>query len=145
MMLALAKNGSVGTLHAIDIPNIFDSNNVAWKEKGKVYGVMIPEGKTSGWVVPDAYQHRFEVLHGDAKLLLPPLLDRLGTVDMFYHDSDHSYDHMMFEFITAKKYLNTPSVIVADDISWNASLWDFADQYLAPAYNYQGSMGLVCF
>ena len=145
MMLALAKNGPDGTLHVVDMPPVFDSKDDAWKIKDKVYGVVIPEGKTSGWIVPDAYQHRFEVLSGDAKLLLPGLLKKLGKVDMFYHDSDHTYDHMMFEFKEAKNYLTKDGVIVSDDISWNASLWDFADEYLAPAYNYRGSMGVACF
>lgn len=145
MTLALAKNGQEGSLYAIDMPPIFDSNDEAWKVKGKIYGVTIPEGKTSGWLVPDAYRHRFEVFSGDAKLLLPDLLKRLGKVDMFYHDSDHTYDHMMFEFKEVKKYLIQPSVIVSDDISWNSSLWDFADLYSAFSYNYRGSMGITCF
>lgn len=145
MMLALAKNGSDGTLHVVDMPPVYDSTDANWKVEGKVYGVTIPEGKTSGWLVPDAYSDRFEVLNGDAKDLLPGLLKKLGTCDMFYHDSDHTYDHMMFEFEESKKYLKSSGVIVSDDISWNASLWDFADQYHVPAYNYRGSMGIACF
>lgn len=144
MMLALVKNG-FGTLHVVDMPPIFDSKDENWKIKGKVYGVLIPEGKSSGWLVPDAYRDRFEVLNGDAKLLLPGLLKKLGTVDLFYHDSDHTYDHMMFEFEEAKKYLTPHGVMIGDDISWNASLWDFADQYRVPAYNYKGTMGIACF
>lgn len=145
MMLALAKNGLDGTLHVVDMPPVYDSKDADWKVKGKVYGVVIPEGKNSGWLVPDAYKDRFEVLSGDAKLLLPGLLKKLGKVDMFYHDSDHTYDHMMFEFKEAKTYLTKSGVIVSDDISWNASLWDFADEYVVPAYNYRGSMGIACF
>lgn len=145
MMLALAKNGPEGRLHVVDLAPVFDSNDDNWKVSGKVYGVTIPEGKNSGWIVPDAYRDRFEVLNGDAKELLPPLLKKLGTTDMFYHDSDHTYDHMMFEFEEAKKYLTKGGVIVSDDISWNASLWDFADQYHVPSYNYRGSMGIACF
>lgn len=145
IMLALAKNGSEGTLHVVDMPPIFDSKDDNWKIKGRVYGVVIPEGKSSGWLVPDAYRDRFEVLNGDAKVLLPQLLKKIGSIDMFYHDSDHTYDHMMFEFTEAKKYLSNNGVMVSDDISWNASLWDFADHYMAPAYNYRGSMGIACF
>lgn len=145
MMLALAKNGPDGTLHVVDMPPIFDSTDPNWKIRNKVYGVVIPEGKSSGWLVPDAYRDRFEVLNGDAKDLLPGLLKKVGSIDMFYHDSDHTYDHMMFEFIESKKYLTPHGVIVSDDISWNASLWDFADQYMVPAYNYRGSMGIACF
>lgn len=145
MMLALAKNGPEGTLHVVDLPFVFDPNDPNWTIKGRLYGVIIPEGKSSGWLVPDAYRDRFEILNGDAKDLLPGLLKKVGSIDMFYHDSDHTYDHMMFEFAEAKKYLTEHGVIVSDDISWNASLWDFADQYMVPAYNYRGSMGIACF
>lgn len=145
MVLALAKNGSNGKLHAIDLPHIFNSADPAWKVKGKVYGVVIPEGKKSGWLAPEFYKNHFQVLEGDAKILLPDLVKKLGNVDMFYHDSDHTYDHMTFEFNTVKPYLNKSSVVIADDISWNASLWDFADEALVPAYNYRGSMGIACF
>jgi hypothetical protein len=71
MMLALAKNGPDGTLHVIDLPPVFDPKDPAWTEPGKIYGVVIPEGRTTGWLVPDAYRDRFEVWNGDAKDLLP--------------------------------------------------------------------------
>jgi predicted O-methyltransferase YrrM len=143
MMLALAKNGSDGQLYAIDMPPIFDSKDPAWTISGKVYGMVVPEGKSSGWMVPEAYHRRFHVQNGDAKVLLPKLVERLPAIDMFYHDSDHTYNHMMFEFRQAKRKLVPGGLIVADDISWNASLWDFADEYDAPAYNFKGAVGAV--
>ena len=143
MMLALAKNGPEGTLHVVDMPAIFNPADPNWTKSGQVFGFVIPEGKSSGWMVPDIYRDRFEVQVGDAKLLLPQLVDRLAAVDMFYHDSDHSYNHMAFEFEQAKRKLGPNSVVVADDISWNASLWDFADKYRLPSYNYCGSMGVA--
>ena len=143
MMLALAKNGAEGTLHVVDVPAIFNPADSNWTRSGQVFGFVIPEGKISGWMVPDIYRDRFEVQIGDAKILLPQLVDRLTSVDMFYHDSDHSYNHMMFEFEQAKRKLAPTSVVVADDISWNASLWDFADKYHLPSYNYCGSMGVA--
>jgi predicted O-methyltransferase YrrM len=143
MMLALAKNGAEGTLHVVDVPAIFNAADPNWTRGGQVFGFVIPEGKTSGWMVPDIYRDRFEVQIGDAKVLLPQLVDRLKAVDMFYHDSDHSYNHMAFEFEQAKRKLAANSVVVADDISWNASLWDFADKYRLPSYNYCGSMGVA--
>ena len=146
MMLALAKNGPDGQLYAIDLPAIFDPNNSDWTARGVVYGVAIPEGQKSGWIVPDMYYgSRFHVELGDAKDLLPPLIARLPEIDMFYHDSDHSYSHMMFEFAEAKKKLTPGGLIIGDDISWNASVWDFADQYGAPSYNYHGTVGVAFF
>ena len=143
MMLGLAKNGSQGRLHAIDLPPVFNPNEPGWTVKGKVYGVVIPEGKTSGWIVPDAYRNRFEVWNGDAKALLPKMIDQVEAVDLFYHDSDHTYDHMMFEFREAKRKLRPGGLVVGDDVSWNASVWDFADQYGVPSYNFKGAVGVA--
>ncbi len=145
MMLGLIKNGQEGRLHVIDLPPIFDSKNSAWTIKGTVYGVVIPEGKSSGWIVPDAYRDRFDVRTGDAKELLPKLVDEVDSIDLFYHDSDHTYDHMMFEFREAKRKLRPGGLVVGDDISWNASLWDFADEYGVPSFNFKGAVGVAFF
>jgi len=145
MTLALVKNGSEGRIHVIDLPPIFDSQDPAWTVKGNVYGVVIPEGKSSGWIVPDAYRDLVDVQCGDAKQLLPPLVDKLASIDMFYHDSDHTYNHMMFEFNEAKRKITPGGLIVGDDISWNASVWDFADRYCVPSYNYKGAVGVAFF
>ena len=45
MMLGLVKNGDEGTLHVIDLPPLCNPKDLAWTVKGKVYGVVIPEGK----------------------------------------------------------------------------------------------------
>jgi predicted O-methyltransferase YrrM len=145
MMLALAKNGPEGTLNVIDLPPVFNPDDPAWTVEGKVYGVVIPEGKTTGWLVPDAYRDRFRVWNGDARELLPKLVDELDAIDLFYHDSDHTYDHMMFEFREAKKKLTHGGLVVGDDISWNASVWDFADEYGVPSYNFKGAVGVAFF
>ena len=145
MMLGLIKNGSEGRLRVIDLPPVFSATDSAWTTKDKVYGVVIPEGKSSGWMVPDAYRDRFEVWTGDAKALLPKMVDNVDSIDLFYHDSDHTYDHMMFEFREAKRKLRPGGLIVGDDVSWNASVWDFADQYGVPSYNFKGAVGVAFF
>lgn len=145
MMLALAKNGPEGTLHVVDLAAVFNPKDPDWTVKDKVYDVVIPEGQGSGWMVPDMYKNRFFVQNGDAKILLPKLVDSLDSIDMFYHDSDHTYNHMMFEFAEAKRKLTPGGLILGDDISWNASVWDFADQYNVPSYNYKGAVGLAFF
>jgi predicted O-methyltransferase YrrM len=145
MMLGLVKNGSQGRLHVIDLPPVFDARDPAWMVEGKVYGFVIPEGRTSGWLVPDAYRDRLEVWNGDTKDLLPQMVDKVDSIDFFYHDSDHTYNHMMFEFHQAKRKLNKGGLVVADDVSWNASLWDFADEFAVPSYNFKGAVGVAFF
>ncbi len=143
LALALARNGDGGQLHAIDLPQVFNPADPAWTRPGVVYGVIIPEGRSSGWLVPDSCRDRVHLQIGDAAVLLPPLLTRLGAIEFFFHDSDHSYDHMAFEFREAKRVLRPGGLVVADDIAWNASLWDAADEWGVPAYNHAGSMGVA--
>jgi predicted O-methyltransferase YrrM len=145
MMLGLVKNGPEGMLHVIDLPPVFNPDDPAWTVEGKVYGVVIPEGKSSGWLVPDAYRDRFEVWNGDAKDLLPKMVDKVESIDFFYHDSDHTYNHMMFEFHQAKRKLSKGGLVVGDDVSWNASVWDFADEFGVPSYNFKGAVGVAFF
>jgi predicted O-methyltransferase YrrM len=145
MMLGLVKNGPEGRLHAIDLPPVFNPNDPTWTVGGSVYGFVIPEGKASGWMVPDPYRDRFEVWNGDAKDLLAKMIDQLDGIDFFYHDSDHTYDHMIFEFRQAKRKLSHGGLVVGDDVAWNASVWDFADEFGVPSYNFKGTVGVAFF
>ncbi len=82
LLLAMERNGC-GLLHSIDMP--------------------IPQedvrhlGKEIGWLVPGRLRARWQFHLGDARELLPKLLQELGAVDMFIHDSLHTHDHMLFE------------------------------------------------
>lgn len=145
MVLALVKNGGGGIIHAIDLPRVFDPADPAWTRAGTVYGVMIPQGHRSGWMVPDLHRDRVTVVAGDARHHLPPLVDELGVIDLFFHDSDHTYDHMTFELAEVARKLRPGGVILADDIAWTSSLWDFADGRGVPSYNHQGSVGAAFF
>ena len=73
------------------------------------------------------------------------MVERVDAVDLFYHDSDYTYDHMMFEFDAAKRKLTPGGLIVGDDVSWNASVWDFADRHGVPSYNFKGTVGVAFF
>src|SRR5437660_3242899 len=87
ILRALAANGS-GTLYSIDLPNVQE-------------GSVLPQGRPPGWIVPDSMRGSWRLQLGDARSLLPALLTALGRVDLFLHDSDHSYEHMAFEFAQA--------------------------------------------
>jgi hypothetical protein len=66
---------------------------------------------------------------GRSDELLEPLLNDIGPVDIFSHDSDHSYKNMMYEFKTARRYLSDSGLILSDDIDWNNSFEEFSNSY----------------
>lgn len=90
--------------------------------------ISIPRNKNIGWLIPERLKKRWKLILGDSRLELPKLLEELRNVDIFIHDSDHTYDHMMFEFQTAWPFLNHEGVLCSDDVSYNNSWLDFAKE-----------------
>lgn len=52
-----------------------------------------------------------------------------ASVGLFFHDSEHSYENMMFEFKWARKHLDYHGFIVSDDIGWNEAFDHFYKKY----------------
>ena len=142
LAMGLAHEPGDSRFGAIDMPNIYRPDDPAFHQK-MVYGVLIPPGKSSGWLIPDRLLPRFECLSGNAKELLPQLLEKIGKVDIFYHDSDHSYDHMWWEFETVLPFMNPHGIIIADNIAWSSVTWDWAQKHGLYSLNHAGSQGVV--
>jgi predicted O-methyltransferase YrrM len=125
LLLALEDNGE-GELHSIDLPEVAGEeyeSGMFWDGKG---GAVIPPGKEPGWMVPPALRDRWHLVLGRSQEELPTLLERLGQIDFFMHDSEHSYECMSFEFRTAWEALREGGVLVADDVNVNAAWEEFA-------------------
>ena len=115
-LLALQENGT-GHLHSIDLP----------REAGREYehGAFyegegragIPAGSEPGWLIPPKLKERWTLVLGRTQDELPPLLERLGTIDSFMHDSEHSFDCMWFEYHAAWPRLRAGGVLVSDDVN----------------------------
>jgi hypothetical protein len=145
ILLALAKNGDGGRLHAIGRANPLEAGDPQWRQEAKVFDEVVIDRESLGWMVPDNCRSALELHDGDAKRLLPEVVSKLDSIDFFVHDSVHSYDRMMFEFQEAKRKLSARSIVAADNIALGSSLWDFADAHGVPAYNFRGSVGAAFF
>jgi hypothetical protein len=115
VLLALHKNHQ-GTLHSIEIGD----------------STYLPAGREPGWVVPDWLRGRWKFHLGDAKQILPGLVRELPPLDLFTHDSLHTYEHMNFEFEQVFPFLRPGGLLIADDALWNAAFWDFVSSKLIP-------------
>jgi len=109
VLLALHKNRH-GTLHSIEIGD----------------STYLPAGREPGWVVPDWLRGRWKFHLGDVRQILPQLAPKLPSLDLFTHDSLHTYEHMKFEFEQAFPLLRPGGILVADDALWNEAFRDFA-------------------
>ena len=56
------------------------------------------------------------------------ILEEIGEMDVFIHDSDHSYRHQMKEYQSAWRHLKPGGFLVSDDISWSNAFSDFCRQ-----------------
>ncbi len=101
ILQALTDNGC-GELSSIDLPPL------ASEAESYV-----------GYFVPQELRDRWKLHLGPAKRLLPSVLRDAGTIDLFVHDSLHTYSHMKWEFETALSKLRPGGVLIADDIEGN--------------------------
>ena len=95
-------------------------------------GVTLPLGKPVGFLIPKDLREHWQLVIGFSKEVLEALLKKLETIDLFFHDSEHSYENMMFEYSTAWKYLKKGGLLVSDNIDWNNAFDDFATRQKVP-------------
>lgn len=81
-----------------------------------------------GFVVPVDLRSNWTLTLGDSKKTLPEKLGEIGKVDFFFHDSEHTYNHVMFELTTVQNHLSDDFVILADNCNWTEAVADFADE-----------------
>lgn len=138
LLLAMARNGR-GALHSIDLPN----QDVALDPAGARQRDIMATGRATGWLVPASLRSRWTLHLGDAKILLPKLLQTVGPIDMFIHDSLHTYEHMLFEFRTAWPYLKVGGILLSDDTDWNRAFPEFAAQAHCPRTMFNFRVGAI--
>jgi hypothetical protein len=95
MLEALARNGN-GHLWSIDLPH--------------------PANYQLGIAVTDRLRRNWSLRLGTSKVLLPELLDELGQIDLFMHDSLHTARNVEFELHLAWRHLRPGGMLFADDV-----------------------------
>ena len=108
-LCALEENKH-GELYSIDLP---------WQQ------TAVPKERQNGWIIPDYLRHRWQLILGRSSRRLAPLLEELGEIDIFLHDSEHSYENMLWEFQTAWAHLKTGGILLSHNIDMNDAFSDF--------------------
>jgi predicted O-methyltransferase YrrM len=101
ILKALEENGR-GSLHSVDLPPLR-------RGVGRFWGVAVPE----------ALKDRWRLHRGTSARILHGLLEELGEVDLFLHDSLHTRRNMRREFEAVWPHLRTGGVVLADDVERN--------------------------
>lgn len=122
ILKALAENGE-GKLISIDLPN-YDPKGFRYADaKGTVDHTYVKKELGVGWIVPKELRPRWDLRLGSSADLLPAL--DAQKFDFFFHDSEHSYENMAFEYRWAREHLLPGGLLVSDDIHWNTAFPEF--------------------
>ncbi|MGI0022296.1 MAG: class I SAM-dependent methyltransferase [Nitrososphaeraceae archaeon] len=133
-LLALEKNDK-GHLYSIDLPPSEELNITIGQH------TTIPKNKIAGWLVPDSLKKRWTLELGDSKKILPEILNKLKKCDLFLHDSDHTYEHMRWEYETVWPFLKI--MLLSDDIYRHTAFDDFAAKYKMKTHKISNRMGII--
>lgn len=119
-ILQAIQDNKVGKLHSIDLP-------FQWYIYGnhKLHLDSLPAGKIPGYLVPEKLKKNWQLYLGNTQKELPKLLKKLGKIDIFLHDSKHSYKSMMFEYNQSWPYINKGGYLLSDDISYTEAWGKF--------------------
>ena len=120
ILQALTDNRE-GELLSVDLPAV----DTIHRSTSGMRETVLPPGLSPGWVIPDPLRHRHRLELGDSRELLPEILQSLQSVDIFLHDSLHTFDHMSFEYSTAWAHLRDGGLLLSDDILWNSAFHSF--------------------
>jgi len=126
LLLAMEKNRK-GHLHSVEV----DTSHV------------LLEGRDPGWIVPESLRLRWTIHMGRSESILPNLLRLLAPLDIFIHDSLHTYSHMKLEFELAFPHLRPGGLLLADDAMWNSAFPEFATKIGAARANIIRGVGVL--
>jgi Methyltransferase domain len=78
-----------------------------------------------GRAVPERLRGRWHLSLGDARELLPSL-PAPQPWDVFFHDSEHSRAHMLWEYGVAWSHLRPGGLLISDDVPNNDAFLTFS-------------------
>lgn len=133
ILQALQKNGA-GTLRSIDVPPLGSQAQ-----------------KFVGWAIPNELKHRWRLFLGPSKSYLPKIVEEIENVELFLHDSKHTYQNILRELETIAPKLSRQSVVLADDVEGNRAFLDWVEKVKPPYWaviaeeRKQSLLGLAAF
>lgn len=96
---AMTKNAR-GILHSIDLKLAQN------KLDEELYGSLVAVGQRERW----------NMIFGDSRVELPRLLNELGAIDVFNHDSLHTTEHMLWEYELAWSAIRSGGWLASHDV-----------------------------
>ncbi len=112
---------------------------------GRLFSIDLPMDEYKleqpGWIVPDELRHRWRLILSRSSEALPALLQEVGTVDMFFHDSDHSYENMLWEYRSIWPHLRHGGLLLSHNINLNNAFSQFSSEVEGNEFVYGQMIG----
>lgn len=122
-ILKALEDNHYGQLYSVDLPC------------PDIHGVILPPDKDAGWIIPGQLKARWHFIVGKSTQVLPSLMAQLDVIDVFFHDSEHTYDNVMFELQTVFPHMRSGGVMMIDNVNMNNAIKAFSKSHnLKPVY-----------
>ena len=93
-ILQALHDNDYGHCISIDLP----ATEIIPGSTDRMSSKTLPAGRQPGWIIPDYLRLRHTLKLGDSRQLLPGILQEHSEIDVFFHDSLHTFEHQMFEY-----------------------------------------------
>jgi predicted O-methyltransferase YrrM len=123
MLKALETNGE-GHLISIDMPNYERVLSLQGKIAEPV--AILPESEEPGFLIPRDLKKRWTFHSGKTQDILIDVLRKLEHIDVFFHDSEHTFENMIFEYDLSWPYIKEGGMLLSDNVNQNRAFFDFA-------------------
>lgn len=105
--------------------SFFILNALKKNKRGRLYSFDV--SPRSGILLQDEEKHRWNqiILRGNYREKMEDVISKIPHVDLFIHDSDHSYRWQQFEYDLITTKLKKNSVLLSDDIDTSFAFLDY--------------------
>jgi predicted O-methyltransferase YrrM len=138
ILRGLEDNG-LGELWSIDLPTTDDLGRL--NADGRLDPAHVEAAGAVGRAIPKRLRGRWHLVIGPSDPCLATVIAEKPSVDMFFHDSDHSTRNMRWEFETVWPSIRPGGLLVADDIDWNNAFETFAGRVGSRPFRWWGARG----
>jgi len=118
--VVVESGGFIGMSSAFILKALADENLTT----ARLYSIELSEECEQGALVPEELRPQFVPMRGKVEDFLQS--DELPpSIDLFLHDSSHSYKHMLWEFQQFWPRLRDGGLLVSHDVQMNAAFPEF--------------------
>lgn len=145
VILSALDENQTGNLCSIDYPMYANEPLPEFRKTAYPDGhafSAIPADREPGWIIPEDLKQRWDLRIGKSQRKLPMLLSEIDDIDIFIHDSEHTFPCMMFEYELAWEWLNEGGLLLSDDVTRNSAFNTFTEVREPKCFGV-GSLGYV--